>query len=140
MMRTRKTYGGFAAVAAIFLVVGLASLGAFMLTLSNTQQLTSAQDVQGTRAYWAARAGLEWGVGSVSAVGAASAVTAATCTTASPLSVDGFSVTVTCSGAGAPYSEAGVDRYIFQFSSVASIGTVGSVGRLERSVSAAMER
>lgn len=43
-------------------------------------------------------------------------------------------------GAGAPYSEAGVDRCIFQISLVASIGTIGSVGRIERSVSASIER
>ena len=38
---------GFAAVAAVFLVVGLAALGAFMVSLSNTQQVTSAQDTMG---------------------------------------------------------------------------------------------
>jgi MSHA biogenesis protein MshP len=139
-MKTSVHQTGFAAIAAIFLVVVLAALGGFMLTFSNTQQLTSAQDIQGSRAYWAARAGLEWGIGSVSAVGAASAVTTATCTTATPMSIDGFLVTVSCTGAGAPYTEAGVDKYIFQISSVASIGTVGSVGRIERSISASMER
>lgn len=59
-MNPRRHQVGFAAIAAIFLVVVLAALGAFMVTFSNTQQLTSAQDLQGTRAYWAARAGLEW--------------------------------------------------------------------------------
>jgi MSHA biogenesis protein MshP len=131
---------GFAAIAAIFLVVVLAALGGFMLTFSNTQQLTSAQDIQGSRAYWAARAGLEWGIASVSAVGTASAVTSASCTTVTPLVIDGFSVAVTCTGAGAPYIEAGVDKYIFRITSVASIGTIGSVGRIERSIAASMER
>src|SRR5450830_1394703 len=65
MSRIQQAQRGFAAISAIFLVVILAALGAFMLTFSNTQQLTSAQDLQGTRAYWAARAGLEWGIGSV---------------------------------------------------------------------------
>ena len=131
---------GFAAIAAIFLVVILAALGAFMLTFSNTQQLTSAQDIQGSRAYWAARAGLEWGIGSINSAGSASAVTSSSCTTTTPLPIDGFSVAVTCSGAGAPYAEGGVDKYIFQITSVASIGTIGSVGRIERSISASMER
>jgi len=49
--------------AAVLLVVGLAALGAFMVAMSITQQLTSAQDVQGIKALWAALAGLEWGVG-----------------------------------------------------------------------------
>lgn len=142
MTRRYQFQRGFAAIAAIFLVVVLAALGGFMLTFSNTQQLTSAQDVQGSRAYWAARAGLEWGIGRVSAVGTASAVTSATCTTvaATPLTIGDFSVAVTCTGFGAPYSEAGVDKYIFQLSSVASVGTSGTVGRIERSLSASMER
>lgn len=123
---------GFAAIAAIFLVVVLAALGAFMLTFSNTQQLTSAQDVQGSRAYWAARAGLEWGIASVA--------TAAVCP-ASPatLAVNGFSVRITC--AVTTYTEAGASVNIYQFTSVASTpGVVGSVGFIERSLSASMER
>ena len=61
---------GFAAIAAIFLVVVLAALGGFMMIFSNTQQLTSAQDFQGSRAYWAARGGLEWAIASVAATAA----------------------------------------------------------------------
>ncbi len=140
MMRTHFHHRGFAVIAAIFLVVVLASLGAFMVTLSNTQQLTSAQDLQGSRAYWAARAGLEWGLGRVGAVPLASGVGAGTCNTTSPLNINGFSVTVTCSGFGAPYVEAGVDRYIFQLTSVASAGSPGTISRIERSVSASLER
>ena len=132
---------GFAAIAAIFLVVVLAGLGGFMLTFSNTQQLTSAQDVQGSRAYWAARAGLEWGVGSVSAVAIPGAIASTTCTTATPIVIDSFSVTVTCP-TPAVYFEAGNPRYIIQIRSVASTtgGTAGSIGYIERSISASMER
>ncbi|HEY6280567.1 MAG TPA: hypothetical protein VIW72_02070 [Burkholderiales bacterium] len=52
---------GFLLVTAIFLLVILAALGAFILTISGTQQTGSALDVQGSRAYQAARAGIEWG-------------------------------------------------------------------------------
>jgi MSHA biogenesis protein MshP len=130
MMRLGLHQRGFAAVAAIFLVVGLASLGAFMLTLSNTQQLTSAQDVQGTRAYWAARAGLEWGI--------SSANVASACPATPTLTVDVFSVVVTC--ASVAFTEAGADIQVIQLRSVASSGTVGSVGYIERSLSASMEK
>lgn len=132
MKRIHPTQRGFAAIAAIFLVVVLAALGGFMVTFSNTQQLTSAQDIQGSRAYWAARAGLEWGLASVGA--------AATCP-ASPttLAVDGFTVVVAC--VVNAYTEAGAPVNIFQFTSVASAGgAVGSVGFIERSLSASMER
>ena len=58
----RKRAAGFSLVAAIFLLTILAALGAFIVTVSTTQGLGSALDVQGARAYQAARAGIEWGV------------------------------------------------------------------------------
>ena len=152
MSRIRQAQRGFAAIAAIFLVVILAALGAFMLTFSNTQQLTSAQDIQGTRAYWAARAGLEWGIGRV----VASPSTPLACpilpvpTTPSSLPLTsttllvttfngGFRVTVTCSRAD--YTEGSATRSIYQFTAVASNGAaVGSIVYIERSLSASMER
>lgn len=139
-MRKSDHQQGFAAIAAIFLVVILAALGAFMLNFSNTQQMTSTQDLQGTRAYWAARAGLEWGIGRVSAVSDPSTIISTTCTTATPISIDNFSVTVFCSGFATPYVEGVSNRYILQFTAVAATGTVGSIGYIERSISASMER
>jgi MSHA biogenesis protein MshP len=132
---------GFAAVAAIFLVVILAALGGFMVSFSNTQQLTSAQDIQGTRAYWAARAGLEWAVGAIVASAPVPPATtpAATCpVSAPPASIDGFGLTITCNRQ--LYTEGTKSVYIFRIISVASIGTAGSIGRIERSVSASLEQ
>lgn len=51
---------GFAIITAIFLLVVLAALGVGMLVFSKSQQTTSGYDVQGSRAYQAARAGIEW--------------------------------------------------------------------------------
>lgn len=53
---------GASIVAAIFLLLLLGGLAALMATFSSTQQATSTQDLLGSRAYQAARAGLEWGV------------------------------------------------------------------------------
>lgn len=123
---------GFAAIAAIFLLVVLAALGAFMLTFSNTQQLNSAADVQGSRAYWAARAGIAWGMGSV-------AVSPAACPTPpSPFTVDGLTLTVVCNRGS--YSEGGNTVVVFTFTSTAaSGGSVGGMGYVERSVTASAE-
>ena len=52
---------GFSLVTAIFLLVVLGGLGAMMMTFFTAQQQSSALDVVGTRAYHAARAGIEWG-------------------------------------------------------------------------------
>lgn len=62
MRDNRITQRGFAMVTAVFILVVLAALGAFILTVSSTQQAGSALDIQGARAYQAARAGIEWGV------------------------------------------------------------------------------
>lgn len=120
---------GFAAIAAVFLVVVLAALGAFMVSFSNTQQLTSAQDIQGSRAYWAARAGLEWGIASVTTACPVSPTT---------LSVDGFTVRVTC--AQSSYTDAG-SVSLFQVTALSqSGGSVGGTGYVERSLTASLEK
>ena len=51
---------GFSLVSAIFLLVVIAALGTFAVTLSTTQHQSAAMDVMGSRAYQAARAGIEW--------------------------------------------------------------------------------
>ncbi|ATD61878.1 MAG: agglutinin biogenesis protein MshP [Janthinobacterium svalbardensis] len=53
---------GFSIVTAIFLLVVLSALGVALLSISTMQHAESALDVQGARAYQAARAGMEWGV------------------------------------------------------------------------------
>ncbi len=58
----RRAARGFTMVTAIFILVVLAALGAAIVTVSTSQQIGSALDVQGARAYQAARAGLEWGL------------------------------------------------------------------------------
>lgn len=123
---------GFSIVTAIFLLVIMALLGAFMLTLSSTQHITSAQDVQGSQALRAARAGIEWGAASVKAL--------ATACPASPTAmvIDGYTVTVTCTLA--TQDEGGTTRYIFWLASTASAGgAVGNLGYIERTVNAFVE-
>ncbi len=82
---------GFGAIAAIVILVIMATISAALVRLGTTQQLTSAQDVMSARAWQAARAGNEWGLdralSSLSCFGATSLdLRAAT----------GFLVTVTC--------------------------------------------
>jgi len=60
-----RRYGrqaGFSLITAIFLLVVLAALGVAMVTISTMQHQSSALDVQGVRAYEAAKAGIEWGL------------------------------------------------------------------------------
>lgn len=52
---------GFALILAVFLIVSLAAIGGYLLSVSNVQVETAVMAEQGARAYQAARAGLEWG-------------------------------------------------------------------------------
>ena len=90
------------------------------------------RDVQGSRAFRAARSGLEWALYNLKspAVACPAASTA--------LTIDGFSVTVSCSGP--IHDEGGTARYIFLVTSTASGGgTIGSLGYAERMVSTFIE-
>ncbi len=69
-MNDPRRLRGFSIVSAIFILVVLAALGAFIVTVSTNQQIGSALDVQGERAFQAARAGVEWGVYKVQATAA----------------------------------------------------------------------
>lgn len=134
MKHVRAAQHGFAAIAAIFLVVLLAALGAFMVGFSNTQQLNSAQDLQGSQAYWAARGGLEWGIPTVMA-------TPALCVSpmaSPPTPLDGFTVSVDC--VANAYTEGMATVTIMRLTATARRGGVaGNVGYVERSVSASVE-
>jgi MSHA biogenesis protein MshP len=52
---------GFALMAALFIIVTLAAIGVYLLTISIAQVEAGVQDEQGARAYQAARTGVEWG-------------------------------------------------------------------------------
>ena len=57
-----KKQAGFGLVAAIFILVILASLGAALVNFGAVQQATSAQDIMSARAWQVAKAGNEWGL------------------------------------------------------------------------------
>lgn len=88
----RAAQRGFGIVTALFLIVVLAALGAFMVTVFGLQQAAGALDVQSARAYHAARAGIEWGI--YQATVAASCAPAQTLTPGGTLAA--FSVNVQC--------------------------------------------
>lgn len=145
-----KTSRGFAIVSAIFLLVVLAALGAFMLSMSNTQQVTSIQDLQGSRAYRAAQAGMEWAVARLCGPTAGCTAPLTACPAASttlddgdsvaPADLDEFTVVVTCTLN--EYNEGGTppERYIFRIVSTAtSGGAIGDIGYIERELDAFVE-
>jgi MSHA biogenesis protein MshP len=90
---------GVGLASAIFLLVVLGGLTVFLLKVSGLQHSTSALDVQGARAYQAARAGMEWGV--YRALRSTSCIPKSSFSLSGSLS--GYTVTVEC--APTPYTE-----------------------------------
>lgn len=135
---TDKKQRGFSLVSAIFLLVVIAALGTFAVTLSTTQHQSAALDVMGARAYQAARAGIEWGAYQVLQNPAGAFATGCqpgpTTQNIAPLpnTLAGFNVNVGCTST--PHVEAGITVTIYQLTSTATQGT----GYVERQLSVAI--
>ena len=116
---------------AIFLLVILSLLGSFMVSLSTSQAITSAQDLQGTRALLAARAGMERAMFNLKTATSA-------CPTMANITVDNFTVATTC--AAVTHDEGGTSRYIYRVTVTATAdGSIGGIGYVERAVVAYIE-
>jgi len=122
----RKIQQGFSLVSAIFLLVVIAMLGTFAVTLSTTQHQSAAMDVMGSRAYQAARAGIEWAAYHVanSQSNAVAAVPQCAATNLGTLggTLSPFTVTVNCSAAS--HVEGASTIWIYDVSAVACTDTV----------------
>ncbi|MCR4304739.1 MAG: hypothetical protein NUV63_11045 [Gallionella sp.] len=138
-----KKQSGFSLVSAIFLLVVIAALGTFAVTLSTTQHQSAAFDVMGARGYQAARAGIEWAAFQV-INSPLSAVAPAPCATNFAQNslggtLDPFAVAVTC--AAASHIEDTSTVWIYDVSAVAqTAGSPGDTGYVERAISVKMGR
>jgi len=158
MTRQARTPGpgaarGFAFVVAIFVLVVLAALASYVVSVSAGAAMTSAVAVQGVRAYEAARAGIEWG--SYQAIDpngtlAPGATNLPDCfaqkTLAPPAAMGAFTVTVSCQrypafAASPNFHEEGARRSAFFFiTSTATFGAVGAADYVERKLEATVEK
>ena len=122
---------GFNLISAIFLLVVIAALGTFAVTLSTTQQQSAAQDVLGARAYQAARAGIEWGAYQVLQNAGCPAATQVLAPMPNTLAT--FRVQVDCTSVST--TDAGVAVAMYQLISTANQGTVATPDYVERQIS-----
>jgi MSHA biogenesis protein MshP len=121
---------GFAILAAVFFLVVVGAMGGYMLQFSSTQQINAAQDMQGTRAEWAAHGGMDWAIASVLNTSACAAA---------PTKLEDFSLAISC--VLQAYDEAGVTAQIFQITVTAQNQvTPGTLGFIERSLTATVEK
>jgi len=145
LLAPRSYESGFSLISGIFLLVVIAALGTFAVTLSTTQNQSQAQDVLGSRAYQAARAGIEWAAFNVASSPASAPAAWNGCTQgATPLVTLGgnlstFTVTVNCSATSAVD---GTLIWIYDVSAVAkTTGSIpGNPNYTERQVNVKMGR
>lgn len=123
-LSARRYARGFSLVTGIFLLVVLSALGAFMVVFTGLQQNTVQNDILGVRAYYAARAGIDWAVYQVTdpdnaAPPAPPAFPACPAGNVTGLggSLAPFVVTVTCSG---PFAAEEAGREIRTYSITAT--------------------
>jgi MSHA biogenesis protein MshP len=131
-------------VSAIFLLVIIAALGVFMLSLSTMSQTSSAQDIQGSKAYQAANAGIEWGAYLVmtpenSSFNLGTAQVPYVCPAPAAMTglagaLQGFNVTVSCTMSST--IEGGNTLRVYQITAVATWGGVNTPQYIERSMTA----
>jgi MSHA biogenesis protein MshP len=123
---------GFSLVAALFLLVVLSSLAAAAVRISSVQQQTVVLAMQSSRAYAAARAGVEWA--------AYQALVNGTCGTVTlPLTeagLNGFSVDTAC--ASSVHTEGSDTSTVYLIEVFARAGTYGTPDYTSRRISASI--
>lgn len=147
-MRSRHSARGLGMVAAIVVLVMLASLAAAITRMSWSQQITAADDLQSARALQVARAGAEWGMFQAlkgSWQGANCNGKQQTLSNPSGVAAD-MKVTVTCYSKPSAYKEGAVDDsssvqqdvplWVYRLEAVACNGTTPNCTDADSSVNA----
>lgn len=141
--KSASLQSGFSLIFAIFLLVVIAALGTFAVTLSTTQNQSQAMDVMGARGYQAAQAGVEWAAFNVSQQVVNSPLAWAGCTPATAVAVAGnlapFTVTVSCTATSAV--EGTSTMWIYDIRAVANTaGAAGGANYVEQVATARLVR
>lgn len=133
---------GISLVAAIFLLLLMAGLAAFMASILSATHINFAADVGGSRAYQAARAGAEWGMFQLDPNATVAGLPSCPAASTTLNTIPGHSVVVTCDafpGAATWYQEGGRQIRIFRIRSTATALGVRAPG-VEREVVVTIEK
>ena len=128
----KRSHQGFSLVSAVFLLVIVAALGAFMVTIGTTQRETSTLSVLGGRALAAAGSGMEWAVQRVLSDDACTAFPASFALSGG--AAGGYAVAASC--AAFPQVEGAAAYNVFRLTVTASRGNAGESGFVSRTIRA----
>ena len=141
-MTPRYCINGFSLISAIFLIVVIASLAVFMVTISSVQQQTSSFSVLSSRTIFAADSGMQWAMRRIvqdAAAGLNCPAAPATGQVTFNLNggaLSGYSVSVTCSIQN--FTENPDNYNVYTLSSRASRGVFGSADYHSRTIRASI--
>ncbi len=119
---------GFTLVMAIFILVVLSLISAYMVRLAAIQQIGSSYVIQNARAYLSAKSGIEWAIARISGGGGCADLIAA-----SPMSfsdINGFTVSISCSNQN--FSEGTDSLDFFRISVLSEFGNYASADYVSR--------
>jgi MSHA biogenesis protein MshP len=126
---------GFTLVTAVFLIIVLAVLGVFMVTMLATQRQSTALSIVGARAHFAAQSGMERAVAHVISGGDCSPFPATVALTGG--AADGFDVTLSCDARVVTEGPTGTPAYaVYSLSATAELGNPGEPGYVSRTIDA----
>ena len=121
---------GFTLITALFLLIVVALLGVYMVTIRNVQQSTVLYAQQGARAMQAANAGLEWGIYESVKNGNCGANMFSVTDTA----LSAFSIEVNCTDSS--HMEGAINITTYVLTSTAQTGNYGTLDYVYRSLQA----
>jgi len=130
-LRGGRRAGGFALIAAIFVILVLAALAMFAVRIGATQQQTADYALLNARAQLAADSGIEYGTNQALIHG--SCPGAATTLNPTAVGLKGFTVAVTCTVTNHQIGAAPPATYhAYALTSIAQLGTYGTSGYVAR--------
>ena len=119
---------GFSLMAALFILVVLTVMSGFTVSIASMSRSTASFSMQGLRAYFAARSGLEWGLYKVT--NTPTACPANTTLNLTQGGLQGFDVNVTCTVTS--FTEGTTNINVFLLTSLASKGGFGDPDYVSR--------
>lgn len=145
MRRNMKKQSGFSIIMAIFLIVVLGGIAVFIGRVSSMQIQGNALDEEGSMAYQAAKAGIEWGIYQAIAAPVSSCVANAALNTSFTLAVPiatgavNYTVAVDCTSIRATEGSTPNNVTVYQIIARA-INAAGGNFRVERQLQATVSR
>ncbi len=129
----KRLQDGFSLITAIFLLVVVAALVAYVTNIRVVQQTTLLYGVQGARATQAARSGVEWGIYQSIVNGSCIGSTSFT-----DPAFAGFNIEVQCGQTTHIEGITPIDT--FQLTTIASTGSYGSLDYVQRRIQATVSQ